>query len=227
MFTTILLYSIVYIFLRHKSHANPSQKQNTHGATPLMILYPLIYTVCTAPIASLRIYALAGHTVSLSYFCMGGTMIACNGWLDVLLYASTRADIVFADFPPSEDAGIDTFAWMGKGAANPLNNSQSLPTHNHSRNEVPSRNTNYSRNGSRTVLNRRSQDTESLEQTFGMNQIGVKGEVTVSVASLEDGSAGRGTLGNETTASSSAHTSANVSATWDLRSVASVKSLVG
>jgi len=42
-------------------------------------------------------------------------MIACNGWLDVLLYATTRADIVFTTYPPSDDIGLETFAFMGKG----------------------------------------------------------------------------------------------------------------
>ncbi|OAF61008.1 hypothetical protein VC83_02617 [Pseudogymnoascus destructans] len=43
------------------------------------------------------------------------SMIACNGWLDVLLYATTRADIVLTPYPPSDDIGLETFAFMGKG----------------------------------------------------------------------------------------------------------------
>ncbi len=42
-------------------------------------------------------------------------MIACNGWLDVLLYASTRADIVLSEHPPSEETGVATFGWLGRG----------------------------------------------------------------------------------------------------------------
>ena len=42
-------------------------------------------------------------------------MIACNGWLDVLLYSSTRSEIVFSETPPGEETGLETFAFMGKG----------------------------------------------------------------------------------------------------------------
>lgn len=50
----------------------------------------------------------------LSYFCFAGSMIASAGWLDVALYASTRRAIVFhsGEAPPSEDTGIETFAFM-------------------------------------------------------------------------------------------------------------------
>ncbi|KAG9238174.1 G protein-coupled glucose receptor regulating Gpa2-domain-containing protein [Amylocarpus encephaloides] len=208
MFSTIIIYSFIYLWLRRKQRQGLISKTAIRNATPLMILYPLIYTVCTAPLASLRIYALAGHSVSLGYFCMAGTMIACNGWLDVLLYASTRADIVFADLPPGEGTGLDTFNFMGRHMG-------VSPTVSHSSN----RSNVDSRNDSRMALGRRSQDTESLEHLYGMGQIGVKGEVTVSVASLEDGSAGRSPMGNETTAS------AHASATWDLRSVKSATSM--
>lgn len=57
---------------------------------------------------------MAGNDVPLSYFCFAGSMIASAGWLDVALYASTRRAIVFhsGEAPPSEDTGIETFAFM-------------------------------------------------------------------------------------------------------------------
>jgi hypothetical protein len=115
MFSTILIYAFIFIFLRTKSRQPSANPDTLHGAQPLMILYPLIYTICTIPLAAGRIASLAGAHVTLGYFCVAGSMIACNGWLDVLLYASTRADIVFSEFPPSEDTGLETFAFMGKG----------------------------------------------------------------------------------------------------------------
>ncbi|KAL3291561.1 Integral membrane protein [Colletotrichum asianum] len=40
-------------------------------------------------------------------------MIACNGWLDVVLYSSTRRSIVFScDGPPSQETGLETFSFM-------------------------------------------------------------------------------------------------------------------
>lgn len=64
------------------------------------------------PLASGRVAAMAGTRPSLAYFCAAGAIIACNGWLDVLLYASTRRTILFSDAPPSQDTGLDTFSYI-------------------------------------------------------------------------------------------------------------------
>lgn len=125
-----------------------------------MILYPTIYVVCTSPLAIGRIVALAGTEVSLAYFCVAGTLIACNGWLDVLLYASTRSDIVFSELPPGEETGLETFAFMGKG---------------HMLGTV----TTIQAGGNR-ASSRLGARTESVENLYGLNQIGVRGEVTIS-----------------------------------------------
>src|SRR6266487_4991103 len=113
MFGTILIYTSIFITLRSRS-AN-STSPVPHGATPLMILYPTIYTVCTIPLAAGRIASMAGRNVDLTYFCIAGSMIACNGWLDVLLYSLTRRSIVFSESAPGEDFGIQTFLGAGKG----------------------------------------------------------------------------------------------------------------
>lgn len=136
-----------------------------YGAMPLMIVYPIVYVVCTAPLAIGRIAALAGNEISLAYFCMAGSMIACNGWLDVLLYTGTRSHIVFASDPPTEDIGLDTFAFMGKGhkfgTTTTVEGGQ--------------------RGGSRVGGGRRSQGGDSLENLYALDEIRIKGEVTVSV----------------------------------------------
>ncbi|KAL1884200.1 hypothetical protein VTK73DRAFT_5336 [Phialemonium thermophilum] len=80
---------------------------------PTFLLYPLIYVLCTFPLAAGRIASMAGHNVSLAYFCFAGSMIASAGWLDVALYSSTRRSIVFSgEAPPSQDTGLETFAFM-------------------------------------------------------------------------------------------------------------------
>jgi hypothetical protein len=210
MFSTILIYGFIYLWLRRKQRAGIITKTAIRNATPLMILYPLIYTICTAPLASLRIYVLAGHSVSLGYFCMAGTMIACNGWLDVLLYASTRADIVFCDLPPGESTGLDTFNFMGRSL-------QSSPTSEIS--NTGARSNLNSRNESQRVLGRGSRETQSPDYVYGMGKISAKDEVAVSVDSLVDGSVAISPIENETI------TSVHTSATWDLRKANSLRSL--
>jgi hypothetical protein len=162
MFGTVIMYSIIFVFLRARSRKQHLHNPTIHGATPLMILYPAIYVICTSPLAIGRIAALAGANISLEYFCAAGTMIACNGWLDVLLYASTRADIVFSEFPPGEETGIDTFAFMGKARhIGPVTTIEG----------------NANRSISRLGTGRSA--GESHENLYGLNQINIKSELTV------------------------------------------------
>ncbi|PMD36690.1 hypothetical protein L207DRAFT_532294 [Hyaloscypha variabilis F] len=188
MFSTILIYLYIFAYLRKRAFSSDqmAKSQNLHGATPLMVLYPLIYTICTAPLAAGRIYALAGHDVSLGYFCAAGTMIACNGWLDVILYASTRADIVFSECAPGDDTGLETFAFMGKGhklgttttiEAGLSQNRSAARAMSRSASRVASRGA--SRLGKRS--GRGSSSGDSVENLYGLGEIAIKGEVTVSV----------------------------------------------
>jgi hypothetical protein len=211
MFSTILIYLYIFAFLRKKSLSSDQMSKSPflHGATPLMILYPLIYTICTAPLAAGRIYALAGHDVSLGYFCAAGTMIACNGWLDVILYASTRADIVFSEYPPGEEAGLETFAFMGKGhrfgTVTTIEASATSSPHNRP----------ASRGASRLGKSRGrgSSSGDSVENLYGLGEIAIKGEVTVSVDTQQHHLVRQDRVGmNE---------SANRSRTFDERSVKS------
>ncbi|CAK7224842.1 hypothetical protein SBRCBS47491_005692 [Sporothrix bragantina] len=78
---------------------------------PGFLIYPIIYVVCTLPLALGRIATMAGAEVPLSYFCAAGALITSNGWLDVLLWGSTRRSIVFGDVG-EKDVGINTFTFM-------------------------------------------------------------------------------------------------------------------
>jgi hypothetical protein len=75
-----------------------------------MVVYPLVYVVCTIPLASARMDTMTGHAPSLERLCLAGALITSNGWLDVLLYTLTRRIMIFSDAPPPDDAGIDSFA---------------------------------------------------------------------------------------------------------------------
>ena len=88
--------------------------EQAQEAAKLMVAYPLIYVVCTLPLATLRMYQEArSRTVSAKWFCLAGAMITSNGWLDVILYVLTRRITLFSDDPP-DDNGIETFRapWM-------------------------------------------------------------------------------------------------------------------
>lgn len=81
-----------------------------------MVVYPLVYVVCTIPLASARMAAMSGEPPSLARLCLSGAMITSNGWLDVLLYTLTRRIMIFSDEPPADDNGFDTFSafWTEK-----------------------------------------------------------------------------------------------------------------
>ena len=83
-----------------------------NGHHPAFLIYPVIYVVCTAPLALGRIATMAGATVPLGYFCAAGALITSNGWLDVLLWSLTRRVLLFESDIDAEDVGIGTFAFM-------------------------------------------------------------------------------------------------------------------
>ncbi|KAK7752566.1 hypothetical protein SLS62_005534 [Diatrype stigma] len=55
---------------------------------------------------------MTGTYVGIPYFLVAGALIASNGWLDVLLFATTRHTVIFDRPVDSDDTGIDTFAFM-------------------------------------------------------------------------------------------------------------------
>ncbi|POS76931.1 integral membrane protein [Diaporthe helianthi] len=79
------------------------------------LIYPVIYGLCTLPLAAGRIVAMMGVHVPLGFFCAAGALIVSNGWLDVLLWGTTRHTIVFGrleDADTSLGLGLDTFDFM-------------------------------------------------------------------------------------------------------------------
>jgi hypothetical protein len=96
---------------RRQPHAD---LQGQAGYHPAFLLYPIIYVVCTLPLAVGRIATMAGLDVPYWYFCLSGALITSNGWLDCLLWGMTRRSLIFgsADDMDEESTGLDTFAFM-------------------------------------------------------------------------------------------------------------------
>ncbi|XXG93792.1 hypothetical protein Hte_000041 [Hypoxylon texense] len=110
-------------FTRPLSHSRPSAttrsttngistRMQSSGHHPAFLIYPVIYVLCTAPLALGRVVSMSGREVSIAYFCAAGAMIASNGWLDVLLFSTTRHSIIFNASPDSDNTGLETFAFM-------------------------------------------------------------------------------------------------------------------
>ena len=126
---TTVLYGLIFYHLRPRSSSSSQsssggrqQQQQQEGRAssnpgpskshPAFLIYPIIYVTCTAPLALGRIATMAGVDVSVKFFCVAGALIASNGWLDVVLFSTTRHHILFDAPADSEDTGLDTFAFM-------------------------------------------------------------------------------------------------------------------
>ncbi|KAK4651699.1 hypothetical protein QC762_601180 [Podospora pseudocomata] len=130
LFLTSALYISVFLSLRAKSHTESRLTRSQPKPLPsnqqqkAFLLYPLIYIICTLPLALGRIATMAGAHVPISYFCTAGALIASNGWLDVLLWGVTRHRLIFTEGGiDSEESGIGSFGvpelgmggWRGSG----------------------------------------------------------------------------------------------------------------
>lgn len=177
MFSTITIYATIAVTLRYRK---TTLAATPHGATPLMIVYPLIYTVCTAPLAGGRIASMAGQDVPLAYFCVAGSMIACNGWLDVLLYSLTRRSIIFCEEQPGDAIGIETFTFLGKGHR--MGNTTTIEAGLHAGLEAS-----HGRHSSSRIRGRRFDSTASTENLYAAGgglgpEFGrIKAETTIDV----------------------------------------------
>jgi hypothetical protein len=61
-----------------------------------MILYPVVYITLTLPIAIGRMATVNGHTPSVTYFCVAGSLIALSGLCNTLLYTFARKSSILA-----------------------------------------------------------------------------------------------------------------------------------
>lgn len=86
------------------------QAPKARRVAKLMFIYPLVYTACNIPLAAARLVGLSGGYVGLAYMGVALSLLACNGWLDVLVYLCTRRFQLFDASPPAATADpLDTF----------------------------------------------------------------------------------------------------------------------
>lgn len=129
--TTSVLYLLIFFFLRRRASSldknavddrTKSELQLTRN--PAFLIYPVIYVLCTLPLALGRIATMAGAKVPLGYFCFAGAMIASNGTFDCLLFGTTRNVIIFASKYEIDrsDVGLHTFTFMHQSRKNRFGN---------------------------------------------------------------------------------------------------------
>ncbi|KAL9563841.1 hypothetical protein ACKAV7_012013 [Fusarium commune] len=114
--TTSVLYLLIFFHFRRQARSESLESPN-QGDTmrlqlsrkPAFLIYPVIYVMCTLPLAAGRIAAMAGANVPNGYFGFAGAMIASSGFFDCLLFGTTRNAIVFASEydVSSADVGLE------------------------------------------------------------------------------------------------------------------------
>jgi hypothetical protein len=112
-FGNVIIYLTIYTILLSRIRSGCytiEEAKRVKSISNLMVVYPLVYVVCTIPLASARMAAMSGSPPSLARLCLSGAMITSNGWLDVLLYTVTRRIMIFSDEPPPDNNGFETFS---------------------------------------------------------------------------------------------------------------------
>ncbi|ORY60254.1 uncharacterized protein BCR38DRAFT_398472 [Pseudomassariella vexata] len=93
-------------------------KRNASGHHPAFLAYPCLYIICTAPIAVLRVANMAGVKPNTTTYCFVGTLVACNGFFNSILWTAT---ILFSAPQDIRDAGLSEFAFV-RTPARPFGN---------------------------------------------------------------------------------------------------------
>ncbi|KAI6425895.1 hypothetical protein MCOR21_007004 [Pyricularia oryzae] len=97
----------------NSSRSNNNNNNNISTRNPAFLLYPLIFILCTAPLSFCSLAGRSSADVPQGYLCFAAVMLGAEGLLDALLYATTRRPIIFSgEQPPTQDTGIDTFAFV-------------------------------------------------------------------------------------------------------------------
>jgi hypothetical protein len=83
-----------------------------------LIIYPVLYMIVTLPICISRIAEFAGKDMGLPFVYFGAALFECTGWMNVLLYTSTRKGIVswnrLAFWKKNENDLRPSSGWTGR-----------------------------------------------------------------------------------------------------------------
>ena len=79
----------------------PRIKSTSHHrlsrASRILLCYPLVYFILVFPLAASRLMEFANEHWSLTAVYVGGTLFDCQGWVNVILYTTTRQGIISWD----------------------------------------------------------------------------------------------------------------------------------
>ena len=89
-----------------------ASRQRIARAARYMVVYPFAYVTLTLPLAAGRVAAMTGKNVPVVYLVVAGAMMSSCGFIDVVLYMSTRKALV------RSSVGVKSDRKTGSGIAN-------------------------------------------------------------------------------------------------------------
>ncbi|KXS94705.1 hypothetical protein AC578_3852 [Pseudocercospora eumusae] len=113
-FGVVVIYSVMLAILwkrvRTVFYATSDLRLRAQSAVKSILLYPLVYVVCTLPAVIIRVRVITGGVATVPQLTALGAMLVSNGWLDVLLYTITRSSLIFGPAAPDDDVyALETF----------------------------------------------------------------------------------------------------------------------
>ncbi|KAJ5202025.1 uncharacterized protein N7498_006688, partial [Penicillium cinerascens] len=100
-FFALLLYGIMFIQLQRRiaecvslGGRNTASLRRLKQVVGYMVIYPVVYISLTLPLATGRMASATGHTPSVTYFCIAGSLMTLSGLCNTLLYTLNRWDLV-------------------------------------------------------------------------------------------------------------------------------------
>jgi hypothetical protein len=104
------IFAILHLRVRRSFYSSDEEVERAKKAALIIIAYPLIYAICTAPLVVADMRIMFGADVSYIELIVAACFVTSNGWLDVVLYSFTRRSILFGSDMTNEDVrAIDTF----------------------------------------------------------------------------------------------------------------------
>ncbi|KAI9741991.1 MAG: hypothetical protein M1834_000380 [Cirrosporium novae-zelandiae] len=137
MFGTVAIYALIFFLLHQRIRTNYWASTSTLAidasrAMRYMVIYPLIYTICTLPLAASRMAGMTGKHINYDVYCVVGAMIASAGWLNCTIYSLTRRGLLLSIDPP-RTCGLAQFRWdiaSGHGTVTAIEGGRKSSTYN-------------------------------------------------------------------------------------------------
>ncbi|KXT18162.1 hypothetical protein AC579_7689 [Pseudocercospora musae] len=113
-FSVVVIYSVMLAILlkrvRTVFYSTSDLRLRAQSAVKSILLYPMVYVVCTLPAVVIRLRVLTGGKATVSQLTALGIMLVSNGWLDVLLYTITRSTLIFGPAVQDDEVyALETF----------------------------------------------------------------------------------------------------------------------